>query len=150
MINEQHWGSCWAAGKGAAWVPQKLVAIDLFFCGSVWIEVTTASCEAWGNAELTKSSQSWMSLGDAYVANNGRFLRHGFPRVLLLETLALPLTKHSPPVEERDFILSAAGWRATTDALLSAVLQIWCVFSTMPAWLMTSRSQGKIVGLQLH
>lgn len=100
---------------------------------------------------LSKSSQSWMSLFDAYVANGGRFLRHGIPSAgLSLETLALPLTRHSPSVEERDYVLSAAGWRDTTDALLSAVLQICCVFSTMPAWLMTFRSQGKIVGLQLH
>lgn len=97
--------------------------------------------------QLTKSSQSWMSLGDAYMANNSRFLRHGIPAaVLSLKTLALPLTKHSPPVEERDYILSAAGWRATTDALFSAVLQIGCVFSTMPDRLMTSRSQGKNSG----
>lgn len=100
--------------------------------------------------QLSKSSQSWMSLGDAYVANNGRFLRHGIPPVVLsLKTLALPPSRNSPSVEERDYILSAAGWRATTNALLSAMLQIWCVFFTMPAWLMTSRSQEKIVGLQL-
>lgn len=101
--------------------------------------------------QLTKSSQSWMSLGDAYMANNSRLPRHVIPAAALsLKMLALPPTKRSPPVEEGDYILSAAGWRATTDALLSAVLQIGCVFSTMPAWLMTSRSQGKIMGLQLH
>lgn len=58
---------------------------------------------------LTKSSQSCMSLGDAYVANKGRFLRHGIPlAVLSLKTFTLLLTKHSPPVEERDYILSVA------------------------------------------
>lgn len=92
-----------------------------------------------------------MSLGDAYVANNHRFLRHGIPpAVLSLKTFTLLLTKHSALVEERDYILSVAGWTATRDALLLVVLQIWCVVSTMPAWLMTSRSQRKIVGLQLH
>ena len=60
--------------------------------------------------------------------------------VVSLERLALPLTKHSPPVAERDFILSAAGWKATMDALLLSVLQIWHVFSTMPAWLMSYKS----------
>lgn len=111
--------------------------------------MTTASCEAWGTVAAYRKL-SWMSLSDAYVTSNGRFLRHGIPPVLSLKTLVLPLTKHSLQVEKKDYILSAAGWRATTDALLSAVLQIWCVFSTMPAWLMTSESQGKIMGLQLH
>lgn len=42
--------------------------------------MTAASCEAWVLQQLSKSSQSWMSLFDAYVANNGRFLRHGIPQ----------------------------------------------------------------------
>lgn len=74
----------------------------------------------------------------------------GFSSGLSLERLALPLTKHNPPAAKRDFSLSAAGWRATMDTLLSSVLQIWPVFSTVPAWLMYYRSQAKITGQQLH
>lgn len=67
-----------------------------------------------------------------------------------LERLALPLTKHSPLVVERDFVLPAAGWRAAVDALLSSMLQIWHVFYTMMAWLMSYKSQAKRAGQQLY
>lgn len=46
--------------------------------------MATASCEASILQQLTESSQSWMSLGAAYVANNGRFLWHGIPSSVVI------------------------------------------------------------------
>lgn len=121
-----------------SWWPLTYSSVSLFR-----VERARASCAAQETAyqKFLVLDVSWWCVG----ANNDRFLRHG---ILQLERLALPLSdKAWFTGGRRGFCF---GCRAAVDALLSSVLQIWHLFYTVMAWLMSYRSQAKIAGQPLY